>query len=165
MIRPPSVNDLDKLVDLSIRHAMDAGYNGHDDVNRTYWKKQLREMMISPTIQIFVAEQQGQMVGYVIGSINEKIWNGKRYGEINFIYIDRSIRNKLLLDDLFISIERWFLENNCVYMQASVMGYDEEFLCSEEFVDKACNYFHKRHEMNEVGYHFVKSIGRDEWAE
>lgn len=164
MIRPPYTTELEKLVDISLKHAQDAGYAGHDDVDRTYWKNQLRQIMIQPDMQILVAEQHGELVGYVIGSINEKIWNGKRYGEVGFIYIDKNIRNKLLLDDLWNNIEQWFLENNCLFMQASVMGYDKDFQQAEDFVQKACKYYEKRHGMNEVGYHFVKPIGRDEWA-
>ena len=52
-----------------------------------------------------------------------------------------------------------------MFMQASVMGYNKDFQQSEEFVQKACKYYEKRHGMTEVGYHFVKPIGRDEWAE
>lgn len=165
MIRPPQTTELEKLVTMSLKHAKDAGFAGHDDVDRTHWKSQLRQMMIMDNIQILIAEQHGEFVGYAIGSIEEKVWNGKRFGELAFIYIDKDIRNKLLLDDLFLAMETWFLENNCLFMQASVMGYDKDYNQSEEFVQKACNYFDKRHGMNEVGYHFVKPIGRDEWAE
>ena len=87
------------------------------------------------------------------------------YGELLYIFIDPSVRNKLLLDDLFARMETWFLDNNCLFMQASVMAYTDEWACQEQYVDKARDYFFKRGKMKEVGYHYIKPIGRDSWAE
>ena len=164
MIRPVDPRELEKFVDLCIAHSKDAGMD-HDEINRMFLRKQLKQMLIEPNYQIFVAEQHGSFVGYVMGSIHEKLYNAKQYGELLFIFIHPEIRNKLILDQLYNRMEEWFLENNCMFMQASVMASDEEWLCQEKYVDKARDYFHKRCGMKEVGYHFIKPLGRDTWAE
>lgn len=164
MIRPIAPEELEKFVDLTLLHSKDSGMD-HDAINRTYLRKQLRQMLIETNYQIFVAEQNNRFVGYAIGAIHEKFYNAKLYGELLYIFIDPSVRNKLLLDDLFARMETWFLDNNCLFMQASVMAYTDEWACQEQYVDKARDYFFKRGKMKEVGYHYIKPIGRDSWAE
>lgn len=163
MIREPRPEDLERLVDLSIAHCQDSGQAGHDDIDRAYMKKQIKEMMIADNIQPLVVEQGGIIVGYSVGAIKSKLWNGKRYGEILFLFLLPEVRNKMLIDDMVSTLEKWFLENNCYFMQASVMAYNSEYEQNDDYVDRCCNYFEKRN-MREVGYHFVKEIGSSEWA-
>jgi len=163
MIREPRVDDLEKLVDLSIAHCKDSGQAGHDDIDRAYLKKQIKQMMIAEHMQPIVVEQGGRLVGYAVGAIKEKLWNGKRYGELLFLFLLPEIRNKMLIDDMVSTLETWFLENNCFFMQASVMAYNKHYEQNEDYVEACSNYFEKR-QMNEVGYHFVKEIGSSEWA-
>ena len=96
MIRPVDPRELEKFVDLCIAHSKDAGMD-HDEINRMFLRKQLKQMLIEPNYQIFVAEQHGSFVGYVMGSIHEKLYNAKQYGELLFIFIHPEIRNKLIL--------------------------------------------------------------------
>ena len=164
MIREPGPQDLEKLVDLSIQHCRDSGQAGHDDIDRTYLKKQIKAMLIDPSIQPIVVEQGGKLVGYALGAVREKLWNGKRYGEVLFLFLLPEVRNKMLIDDMMSTLERFFLENNCFFMQASVMAYDAEYMQNESYVSKAKRYFSDRVSMNEVGYHYVKEIGSNEWV-
>ena len=164
MIRAPSTTDLDAISNLTMVHCKDAGMDGHDSVDKRRVKQQLREIMIHSNYQMFIAEQRGEIVGYIIGSIEEKFWNAKRYGEIMYIFIHPNIRNKLLLDDLWKYMTNWFLENNCMYYQASVLAHDAKYQQQTEYVNKARKYFGEHNKMNEVGYHFCAELGRDEWA-
>lgn len=164
MVREANTHDLENLVKLAIEHAKDSGQAGHDDVDRIKMKQEFKQMIISPDVNIIVAETAGQLVGYAIGAVQEKLWNGTLYGELLFIFIHPEVRNKLLLDDMVYMVEDWFMLYGCQFMQASVMTYDSTYQANDEYNNRARNYF-QRNNMAEVGYHFVKKLGRDEWAE
>ena len=163
MLREPRTDELEKLINIAIEHAKDAGLAGHNDIDRTFVKKQFRAMMMNPDFKIFV-EPKGDVFGaYAIGRICQKIWNGKRYGEITFIFVHPEMRSKHIADDLYESIIEWFREMRCDFVQASCMTYTKEYSANEEWLHRAKTYF-KSQNMNEVGYHYVKPMEDNKWA-
>tara|TARA_S200002703_G_scaffold102811_1_gene89067 strand:+ start:2080 stop:2574 length:495 start_codon:yes stop_codon:yes gene_type:complete len=163
MIREPKVTELEMLVDIAIEHAKDAGLGGHDDVDRKFVKKAFKQMMISPDFRIFVEEKNGKFIAYAIGKICQKIWNGKRYGELTFIFVHPEARSKSLADTLVQYVEQWFAEQKCDFMQASCMTYTQDYEANDEWLHRVKTYF-KTQNMNEVGYHYVKPLESNEWV-
>ena len=163
MIREPRTDELEKLVSIAIEHANDAGLAGHDDVDRTFVKKQFRAMMMSPDFKIFVEPKNDVFAAYAIGRICQKIWNGKRYGEITFIFVHPEARSKILADDLYHSLVDWFREMRCDFVQASCMTYDNDYQPIEPWLHRVKTYY-KNQGMQEVGYHYIKPMETDKWA-
>jgi len=163
MIRFPKTTELELLVDIAIEHAKDAGLAGHDDVDRSFVKKAFKHMMMSPDFKIFVEEKNGKFVAYAIGKICQKIWNGKRYGELTFIFVHPEARNKNLADTLYQYVCDWFVEMRCDFMQASCMTYTEDYKPNDKWLHRIQTYF-KNRDMQEVGYHYVKPLESSEWV-
>lgn len=163
MIREVRVDELEKLVNICVEHATDAGLVDHDQLDRAHSKQQLRQMMISPDFKIYVYEQGDVFAGYIIGNITQKLWNTSLYGEIILYFLHPEVRNKHLADDLFNSIETWFREHGCLYQQASCLMYNKDYLPNEEWLHRSTTYLKSR-SMAEVGYHYVKPLENDEWV-
>lgn len=163
MIREPKTNELEKLVDIAIEHAVDAGLAGHDDVDRSFVKKSFKSVMISPDYKVYVEEKNNKFVAYCVAKICQKIWNGKRYGELLFIFVHPEARSKALADTMMQYVEDWFGEMRCDFMQASCMTYTKEYEPNEEWLRRIKTYY-KTQDMNEVGYHYIKPLGSNEWV-
>ena len=163
VIREPRPDELELLTNLCVEHAKDAGLIEHDQLDRAHTKQQLKQMMISPDFKIFVNTNNDKFDGYIVGNITQKLWNNSLYGEIILYFVHPESRNKYLADDLFNSIEDWFKENGCLYSQASCLMYDKNYEPYERWLHRSTTYLKTRH-MNEVGYHYVKPLERDEWV-
>lgn len=163
MIRQPRPEELEKLVNVCVEHAKDAGLVDHDQLDRSHSKQQLKQMMISPDYKIFVYERDGVFAGYVVGNITQKLWNKTLYGEIILYFLHPEVRNKNLADDLFNAVEDWFLDNGCLYQQASCLMYDSMYQPNTEWLNRSTTYL-KTRGMAEVGYHYVKPLEKDEWV-
>ena len=61
MIRPVDPRELEKFVDLCIAHSKDAGMD-HDEINRMFLRKQLKQMLIEPNYQIFVEKHETELL-------------------------------------------------------------------------------------------------------
>lgn len=163
MIRFPKTTELELLVDIAIEHAKDAGLAGHDDIDRKFCKQQFKKVMMSPDYKVFVEEKNGKFVAYAIGKICQKIWNGKRYGELLFIFVHPEARNKHLADTLYQFVSDWFVEMRCDFMQASCMTYTKDYEPNEQWMKRIDTYYKSR-DMQQVGYNFVKPLENNEWV-
>ena len=161
MIREPRPDELEKIVNIAAEHARDAGLIEHDTLDRNHFKAQIRAMMISPDYKIFVEVQNDIFVGYIVGMVTQKLWNPTIYGEIVLYFVHPEVRNKFLADDLFNSVEDWFMSNGCLYVQASCLMYDKEYQANESWLHRSTSYL-KTRRMTEVGYHYVKKLERFE---
>lgn len=162
-IRQPRPDELEKLANVCVEHAKDAGLIEHDQLDRAHSKKQLRSMMISPDYKIFVLDYNDVFAGYIVGNVSQKLWNKTLYGEIILYFVHPEVRNKYIADDLFNAIEDWFVECGCLYVQASCLMYDENYQPNQNWLHRSKTYLQTR-TMNEVGYHYVKQLERSEWA-
>jgi hypothetical protein len=160
MIRELRTNELEKFTDLAVQHAIDAGLISHDQLERNYVKQQCKQVMISPDYKILVVVKDDVFVGYVVGNITQKLWNSSLFGEVIMFFIHPDVRNKYLADDLFQAIQDWFIDNGCIYFQASCMNYTQDYKANDDYLRRSRIYFQKQH-MNEVGYHFVKQLERN----
>tara|TARA_A100001201_G_C4094945_1_gene203380 strand:+ start:3301 stop:3795 length:495 start_codon:yes stop_codon:yes gene_type:complete len=163
MIREPRTDELEQLVDIAVEHAIDAGLAGHDDVDRHFVKKQFKNMMMSPDFKIIVEPRGDRFAAYAIGRICQKIWNGKRYGEMTFIFVHPEARSKVLADDLVSTLNHWFAEMRCDFVQTSCMTYTEDYKPNDEWLHRVRTYY-KSQGMEEVGYHYVKPLEANEWV-
>ena len=163
MIRELRTDELEKFVNLAVEHALDAGLIKHDQLDRNHTKQQCKQVMIDPDYKILVYVQDDKLAGYVVGNITQKLWNQSLYGEVIMFFVHPEVRNKYIADDLFQAIQDWFVHNGCLYFQASCMNYNKEYEANEEYLHRSKVYFKRKH-MNEVGYHYVKSLERDEWV-
>lgn len=157
MIREPRVDELEKLANIGVEHAKDAGLLEHDQLERSHFKQQLREMMISPDYKIFVKEEGSVFSAYAVGCVTQKLWNSTLHGEMILFFVHPEVRNKYLADDLYNVMQDWFVETGCVYMQASCLMYDKDYLPNEPWLHRATTYF-KTKGLSEVGYHYVEDL-------
>lgn len=157
MVREIYPDEIEKLLDITIKHAIDAGLAGHDDVDRQFFKQQLRIIIMNPNYKIFVAEKGNKFIGYIIGKIGTKIWNKKKFGDVTFIFVDPEYRSKTLSDELFDNIESWFSENGCLFMLASCMTYNSDYTPYDNWLNRAGKFFESK-SMNEVGHHYIKKL-------
>ncbi len=161
MIREVRINELEGLTNLAIEHGNDAGLISHDAVDRNYAKQQIKQMMINPDYKVFVAIKDDKIVGYIIGNITQKLWNPSLYGEVIVFFVHPEVRNKYLADDLFQAVKDWFIDNGCLYFQASCLTYTKEYQPNDEWLHRVKTYF-KTQKMTEVGYHYVKPLEREQ---
>lgn len=157
MIRQPRTDELEKLANIAVEHAMDAGLDEHDQLDRVHSKQQLRTMMISPNYKIFVSEENGVFSSYAVATVCEKLWNSTLHGEVILFFVHPEVRNKYLADDLWNAMQDWFVETGCVYMQASCLMYKSDYQPNEKWLHRATSYF-KTKGMAEVGYHYVQDL-------
>lgn len=157
MLREPRVDELEKLTNIAVEHAKDAGLVEHDQLDRAHFKKQLRQIMISPDYKIWVFEKNDVFHGYVIAGVFQKLWNSTKYGEIILFFVHPEVRNKYLADDLFNVAQNWFVECGCLYQQASALMYDNEYQPNSTWLHRATTYY-KTRGMAEVGYHYVQDL-------
>lgn len=157
MIREPRVDELEKLADIAVEHAKDAGLDSHDQLDRAHSKQQLRQMMISPDYKIFVHEENGVFSAYVVAAVVQKLWNPTLHGELILFFVHPEVRNKYLADDLWNVMQDWFVETGCVYMQASALMYNEKYQPNNTWLHRATTYY-KTKGMEEVGYHYVQDL-------
>ena len=157
VIRQPHTEELELLVNVGVEHAKDAGLTQHDCLERNHFKKQLRQIMISPDYKIFVYEQNGVFAGYVVAGVFQKLWNPTLHGEIVLFFVHPEVRNKYIADDLLNTALNWFAECGCQYYQASCLMYDADYQPNQEWLHRSRTYFAKAG-MAEVGYHFVQNL-------
>lgn len=162
MVREPKPSELEKLTDLAHAHAEDAGLTDHDQFDRKHSREQLKRAMISPDYTVLVYEKDGVFIGYAMGAANTKLWNNTIYGEMILFFVHPNERKRSVADELFYAMQDWFLEVGCVFMQASCMGYDKDYMPNEAWLNRARNYF-TTSGMQEVGYHFVKNLEDLRW--
>jgi len=158
MIREPRVDELEKLTNLAAEHAKDAGLIEHDQLERGYFKQQLKAMMISPDFKVFVKDEGNVFSAYCVVAAQQKLWNSSLYGEIILFFVHPEVRNKFLADDLFNVAEDWCKEVGCIFMHASCCMYDNQYQPNEPWLYRSKTYWNKSQKMAEVGYHYVKKL-------
>lgn len=163
MIREPYPEELEKLTDIANLHAKDAGFTEHDLFDRTHSKQQLKKAMISPDYKVLVYLGENGFIGYAMGAMRRKLWNNTLYGELILFFVDPRERKRAVADELFYAMQDWFVETGAVFMQASCMNYDKEYLPNEAWLKRARTYF-ATSDMAEVGYHYVKNLEELRWG-
>ena len=92
--------------------------------NREYFEKTLA----SEHKRVFVAEIDGQIVGYIKGKIireeESEIRFGRTYGYMDSIYVDEAYRGKLIDQKLFATLFAWFRENGIDYAEGGVWEFN-----------------------------------------
>lgn len=159
MIRELKVTEFESFLDLAIQHNEDAGLAGHDNIDRSHCKKQLRHAFIYQNWKIYVSEKNGKMIGYIAGYVDTKLWNNTKFGEIALIFVHPEHRSKTVADELYDALVGWFSDVGCRYYLASCMSWNTDFECNTTWTDRAKSYFQSR-DMSEVGYSYVKQIER-----
>lgn len=159
MIRELKVTEFESFLDLAVQHNEDAGLSGHDNIDRSHCKKQLRHAFIYQNWKIYVAERDGKMIGYIAGYVDTKLWNNTLFGEVALIFVHPDYRSKLVADELFDGMVAWFSEVGCRYYLASCMSWNTEYQRNESWIERATKYFESKG-MNQVGYTYVQPIDR-----
>jgi GNAT superfamily N-acetyltransferase len=159
MIRELRTDELEKLVNLAAEHAKDANLISHNTLDRTWFKKNMREMMIAPEYKIFVYVENDLLLGYCVAGITTMLWNKTLLGDIDLFFIHPSVRNKHIADDLINACEDWFEKEGCAYYLTGNLMYDADYQPNEKYLNRSRTYFTRIMGMQEVGYNFVKRLG------
>lgn len=144
-IREAYINDIKTLVNIWEKFLVE-----HDGIvtrNNPRLKKMnlrndnarvLYEKFISDNIQsengvVFVAEENGQIVGYSLGLIKDEIpiFQMKRYGYISDLYVEREFRGKGVASKLKDEMFSWFKNKGIEY--ASVGFYADNPMAHEVY--------------------------------
>ena len=92
--------------------------------DKTYFEKTLK----NPKKKIFIADDNGKIVGYVKGKIlieeESDIRFGRIFGYIDSIYVLESYRGLLIDQKLFARLFRWMRENGVTYAEGGVWEFN-----------------------------------------
>lgn len=163
MIRPFQPKDMNAVVSLAREHGREAGIEKVLPIDDIHFTKTLKTLLIEPGNQLFVAEQNGTIIGYALVGVTTKVWNPTQYGDIYFFYIHNTLRNKFLADGLFKQCQTWFKEQGCRFFECSVSLFDENFKGVDQYIKRASTYFEHKG-CNYAGDHFVVDLeAEDGW--
>lgn len=157
MIRRFDAKDMNDVIRLAREHGKEAGIDKVLPIDDVYFTNALRNILIDDQNELFIAETGGQIVGYALIGVTNKIWNKTMYGDIFFFYIHEGIRNKFLADSLFDSCQRWFKEQGCRFMECSVSLFDDQFKGIEKYIDRSSMYYENKG-CNWAGNHYVVDL-------
>ncbi|MBD3398352.1 GNAT family N-acetyltransferase [Candidatus Micrarchaeota archaeon] len=114
-IRKATKKDLDALVELSYQLSMDQMNNCQVDFRLNKNFKTIQKRCISKDMKkrknaFFVAEEAGEIVGYVSGKIEEDppLYVDWKNGRVNGFYVKEGFRSKGLGKKLFAEMKKWF---------------------------------------------------------
>jgi len=114
-IRKATKKDLDGIVEfayqLHMEHITAYGVDFKLRKNfKTLHKKHVSEKMKTRKSVFFVAEADGELVGFISGNIEEDppVYVDRKKGKIGGLYVKESFRRKGLGKKLFAEIKKWF---------------------------------------------------------
>lgn len=160
MIRNYQPKDVNDVIDCAKEHLLEVGqgFGSYDDHKVIQMVKQLS---INEHVQAFVLEEDHTVKGYAVCFLNESLWNQKREGCLEYLYVKPECRNGYNSKQLLKQCEQWFEKQNCDYWIASVTAFNPDFTANQNFLDQA-DQLYGRH-LNRVGVIYAK--GCDSWAD
>jgi len=128
MIRPALENDLTAVGELWSelvayhRQLSDIMPEAAPDGAKRYAQRLLARLD-DPTLQVYVAEQEGEIVGFVVGMVVDllpDIFTGEQSGFLADIYVKAAYRGAGIGHKLVKAMEDWFLLHNIHHYEWSV---------------------------------------------
>jgi len=157
MIREFRPTDMNRIIRLAREHEQESGVQSILPIDDVYFTNAVRDALIDVNHKLFVAETNGEVVGYALIGVTQKIWNPTMYGDVFFFYIHQSIRNKYLADSLWNQCVIWFKEQGCRFMECSVALFDNNFQGVDNYIERASKYFEHKG-ASHMGNHFVLNL-------
>lgn len=131
LIRPAQKYDLERIGDLwVILMAFHAELDPRFAIpaqGRTHYIRHVNLALRDNNYRVFVAEEQGQIVGYIIGYIaeNSPIFPQSNYGFIADLCVIRSERRQGIGESLVAEICQWFRQRGMTNVQLNVAHHNE----------------------------------------
>lgn len=158
MIRDFQERDINDIIILAEQHCQENG-SGFGDFDEGELIKFIKQIKIHPDYKGIVYESDGQCIGYACCQQYYNPWNRHKEGHIQYFYITPSHRNGFKSKALFDACEQWFEQQDCDYMVAQTMAFNDEYEVddvNEEFLDKADQLFSRL--MTNAGNQYVKGL-------
>ena len=131
-IRDGTKEDLESVVDLweeLVEHH--SAYSDHFTLardGRKKWAKYLHEKFSEPSTRLIVAEEDGDLVGFMLCLLNpgKPIFKEKAVGVISDAYVVRHRRKKGIMKEMLSVALRWFNKNRIRAVEVSVSIANQE---------------------------------------
>lgn len=154
MIKDLETTDLNKLVECIELYQQTVGI---ENLDKEYLIKQIKDSLIHQNNKIIVKEMMGKVVGFAIGTLLQNHWNGKRYGEVSYIFAHQELMARTVKKELFDNLNQWFSEEGCHYSLSLTTHWNDEYEPEEEFLNTTKE-FYTQVGCKIVGYNFVKEL-------
>lgn len=125
VIRPAKAHDIDAIAELweslvTYHHNLDSELPTASADGAYRYARRLLNHIDDPTARVYVAEIDGQVVGYVLGVIVDLVPEMFTYDPSGFladIFVAESHRRSGLGRDLVNALSAWFAEKNLAYFE------------------------------------------------
>jgi GNAT superfamily N-acetyltransferase len=138
-------------------HGKSAELDTHDPLDEKVCFENLRMAMIDPNFEIFVCEQDGEIVAYAATQLSRKIYNKTVVGNVVMFFVRPDVRSKTLSDQLWQTCEDFFYSAGATIMQAMCVAHTAEFKPTVKFLDRA-QLFYRSKGADCVGYIHMKGL-------
>ena len=118
MLRPANKSDIPAMVELGAMHVASCSYKDFA-YDRAKTAKALSDLMDKHGFAV-VAEQDGKIVGGMVGDVVEMWFSTTRLGIEHIIFIHPKYRGPRMAVRLIAAWEKWCKIQKCEYIQASV---------------------------------------------
>jgi len=156
-IRKLTAKEMYRMQDIIHHHAASAELGAHDPLDESVCFENLRMGLIDPNFEIFVCEQNGEIVAYAATQLSRKIYNKTVVGNVVMFFVRPDVRSKTLSDQLWQTCEEEFYAAGATIMQAMCVAHTAEFKPTVKFLDRA-QLFYRSKGADCVGYIHMKGL-------
>lgn len=143
MVREATELDLLKLMELGRDYALEANYHDSLPYDEEFAVNSAINSLLHPNYNIFVAVHEGEVVGFLWGSVSPMPWSPALIAIDNILYIKPEHRGRILGVRLIKAYEEWAIGMGAKQVSISIASGLNE--------DKTCKLYER------LGYH---SVGR-----
>ena len=156
-IRKLKAKEMYKMKDIIKHHAASAELGDHDPLDESVCFENFRMALIDPNFEIFVCEQDQQIVAYAVAQLSKKLYNDTIVGHIVMFFVLPEARSKGLSDQLWQACEEFFYSAGANSMEAACVAHTAEFKPTVQFLDRAQSFYRSKG-AECVGYIHMKGL-------
>ena len=125
-VRKANKNDIDSIVELNKKlidyHRRKDKYYKYTSETRKIFRDYLSKIMKKKNVRIIVAEVNGEIIGYFVGSIGKAkpFTSFKKIGRISDAFVEEKFRKSGIGKSMFDELLSWFKKNKVKYVELFV---------------------------------------------
>lgn len=156
-IRKLKAKEMYKMKDIIKYHAASAELGAHDPLDESVCFENFRMALIDPNFDIFVCEQDDEIIAYAATQLSQKLYNNTIIGNVVMFFVRPDVRSKTLSDQLWQVCEEEFYKAGATIMQAMCVAHTAEFKPTVTFLDRAQSFYRSKG-AECVGYIHMKGL-------
>lgn len=156
-IRKLKAKEMHLMKEIIQHHAASAELGDHDPLDELVCFENLRMALIDPNFEIFVCEQDKEIIAYAATQLSQKLYNNMIVGHVVMFFVRPDVRSKTLSDQLWQACEDEFYSAGANIMQSMCIAHTAEFKPTTAFLTRA-QAFYRSKGADCVGYVHMKGL-------